>query len=142
MIGHLCPRVYALLQKQMCALRIKETICLADPRYAYTRLILLQQTFQNSKRLLHYTSASTSSWLQADTTCTVNRTESTTSQELNSAAVFRANLTGLFPDVNYTVKVYPYNEAGEGSVDEKTNTTHQERKSWDIDGENDKGRFD
>ena len=49
--------------------------------------------------------------------------------------MFRANLTGLFPDVNYTLQVYPYNEAGEGSVDEKTKTTHQERKSWSTDGE-------
>ena len=80
--------------------------------------------------------------MQADITCTVTGTETTTNQELNSAAVFRANLTGLFPDVNYTLQVYPYNEAGEGSVDEKTITTHQERKSWSIDGENDKGRFD
>ena len=126
------------MSKSVCT-PSETNVCFTDQR---NQLILLQQTFQNSKRLLHYTSASTSSWLQADTTCTVTRTENTTIQELNSAAVFRANLTGLFPDVSYTLQVYPYNKAGEGSVDEKTITTHQERKSWAIDGENDKGRFD
>ena len=56
--------------------------------------------------------------------------------------MFSANLTGLLPDVKYTLQVYPYNEAGEGNVDESTNTTLQERKSTATDGENDDVRLD
>ena len=56
---------------------------------------------------------------------------------LNSDTMFSANLTGLLPDVKYTLQVYPYNEAGEGNVDERNKTTLQERKSTATDGEND-----
>ena len=77
-------------------------------------------------------------WLQTqkvtDQNCTNVLTKATNDATLNPPAgstpspVFTTNVTGLLPDVNYTLQVYPYNEAGVGVVANEPHTTNQERK--------------
>lgn len=68
-----------------------------------------------------------------DGNCTTVENKTTDDATLNAmngstAHVFTTNVTGLFPDVNYTLRVYPYNEAGVGLHADKPLTTNQERK--------------
>ena len=80
-------------------------------------------------------------WLQTqkvtDQNCTNVLTKTTNDATLNPSAgstpspVFTTNVTGLLPDVNYTLQVYPYNEAGVGVVANEPHTTNQERKFSD-----------
>ncbi|KAK7088976.1 hypothetical protein V1264_024721 [Littorina saxatilis] len=59
--------------------------------------------------------------------CGTPSIQNTTSAELNSLTTeFTGNLTGLLPDLSYTVRVYPYNAAGEGAVDERNLLTNEE----------------
>lgn len=77
-------------------------------------------------------------WLQTqkvtDQNCTNVVTKTTNDTTLNPTAgskpspVFTNNVTGLLPDVTYTLQVYPYNEAGVGVVANKAHITNQERK--------------
>lgn len=58
--------------------------------------------------------------------CTTSSNQTTSSTHLNSNTKFTGNLTGLLPDLSYKVQVYPYNEEGEGTVNQIMITTKEE----------------
>ncbi|XP_070189092.1 phosphatidylinositol phosphatase PTPRQ-like isoform X2 [Littorina saxatilis] len=58
--------------------------------------------------------------------CNTSSNQTTSSTHLNSNTKFTGNLTGLLPDLLYKVQVYPYNEEGEGTVNQIMNTTKEE----------------
>ncbi|KAK7497238.1 hypothetical protein BaRGS_00011532, partial [Batillaria attramentaria] len=64
----------------------------------------------------------------ASLNCTTSRDEQATREEFQSSShVFYTNLTGLLPYRLYIIRVFPYNEAGEGTRLETNTTTDQER---------------
>ena len=72
----------------------------------------------------------------ADSNCTTVLTKTTDDAMLNPTTapypLFTTNITGLFPDVTYTLRVYPYNEGGVGAPEAIQQTTKQECKFTSV----------
>ena len=72
----------------------------------------------------------------ADSNCTTVLTNTTDDATLNPTTspypLFTTNITGLFPGVTYTLRVYPYNEGGVGAPEAILQTTKQECKFTSV----------